>query len=475
MATSIRTALDKLGITPSRVPAHLVQAPGFARLAEAVGRGDIAVPPFLLHGQRRRSHIRNTVLEDHRARMHLVPDAVEGKLHDLAADPFIFFRGTALLYHRDLVGSDSHLQTVPSIGDVHPENFGILPGADGRPLFSANDFDEAWPAPFTWDVNRGAVGFALQARSNQLPPKKQRKVSRDFIRGYIAGVEECLDAPGAAHTSITEGNAPACLGPFFTKAGRTRRKFLRKRIDLRTCSFLTTDKITPRSELVEVLRPVVAAYAAEVPPKFRPKNFFDVLDVAVRTGSGTASRGLPRFWALVEGWGPSAEEKVIIEFKLSRNSMLEGLVTENPDSSLSHADRTAMAFRAFVEDGDPLYGSASIGELSFLARERSPMKVNVDAGTFDYRELRAYARICGVQTAHLHARGDVAIRGTAGGEDTDRSPAMEEISRQVHATVFEADCLEFVDETVQRILDDHRLFREDLDRGAFDTIGGVGG
>ena len=34
-----------------------------------------------------------------------------------------------------------------------------MPNEDGAPFFGVNDFDEAWVAPFSYDVKRGAVGF----------------------------------------------------------------------------------------------------------------------------------------------------------------------------------------------------------------------------------------------------------------------------------------------------------------------------
>lgn len=457
--------LRHLGLTDTRIPAHADQQKAFAQLTAGLVEGTVTVPPYLLSGRRRRIHIRNTILEDHRGRLHLAPDAVAGKMDLIAADAFSFFRGTALLYYRDLVGEDTYLRTVPSIGDVHPENFGILPGADGHPIFSANDFDEAWPAPFTWDVHRGAVGFALQARSLGYAESRWWKAARAFLRGYVTGVESCLLDPDTVRGSVTGAEAPDCLQPFFTKAGRDRASFLRRRIDMDTCTFLETPQVTRLPGMVAAAGRIVELYASKLAPAQRPDNFFTVRDVASRTGSGTASLGLPRFWVLVEGWGPGAGEKVIIEFKLSRHSVLQGLVATGIDGTGGArnkaeplpAERTALAFREFVSDGDPLYGHVELGALTFLARERSPMKVNVDASSFSWSGLRDYARICGTQTAYLHGRPGA---GT-----------MRDIAEQVHAEVFLADGEEFVRETATRVLEDHQLFCEDVSRGAFRTIG----
>lgn len=34
-----------------------------------------------------------------------------------------------------------------------------MPDENGAPIFGVSDFDEAVLAPFTWDLERGAVGF----------------------------------------------------------------------------------------------------------------------------------------------------------------------------------------------------------------------------------------------------------------------------------------------------------------------------
>ncbi|HAJ52384.1 MAG TPA: DUF2252 domain-containing protein, partial [Corynebacterium variabile] len=243
-AADPRGLLSLLDRTAAKIPARTDRTGDFTRLSADAARGDVITVPSQLQGRRRRLHIRNTVLEDHRARLRVAPDAVVGTVEHLAEDVISFFHGTALLYYRDLVGEDAWLPTVPSVGDVHPANFGVLPGADGQPVFSAKHFDEAWPAPFTWDVHRGAVGFALLAGSRDLPEKKWWKLARTFLDGYATGVDDCLPDPTSVTTSLTAQDAPACLEPFFRRAQRSREKFLKKWMALETCTFLEADQAT---------------------------------------------------------------------------------------------------------------------------------------------------------------------------------------------------------------------------------------
>lgn len=456
------------------VPAYSDRSEHFARYAELRGSGAVEVPPHLLGARERRLHIRNTLLEDHAVRLHDSPEAVEGKFAILAASAFSFFRGTALLYYRDHAGVDGHLPGVFSIGDVHPENFGIMPGADGRAFFAANDFDEAWVAPFTYDVHRGAVGFAMAGEQAGAKPKARRTLVHTWARSYVEELTRfALDDSESTHR-VTSDNAPPVLATAFRKAERSRADFLAKRVDVDARRFIAQDRIEPRSDLVERFADPVAAYAQSLSdpastralgrsgsfvPASRPDDFFTVRDVALRHGSGTASQGLGRYWVLLEGWG--GRDLVIIEAKLSRRSALYGLVPAHDFAAKSPAERILYAHNEFLADGDPLYGAVNVGDNSYLVRERSPQKVNIDVAAFSGDELLDYARVCAQALAQLHARSDFY---PAGG---DAREAEHRILAAVHTDVFLADVQEFVDDSVARIHADHRLFREDLERGAF--------
>ena len=151
------TPKDDRGQIGSRVDA-------FHRLARARAAGAMVVVPRMLTGNDRRMHVRETVREDHETRIAGHDVEAQGKFDKLAGSVFHFFRGTNLLFYRDMVGGDARMPTVLCLGDVHPGNFGVMPSADNVPIFGVNDFDDAYYAPFTWDLKRGAVGFLLAAQ-----------------------------------------------------------------------------------------------------------------------------------------------------------------------------------------------------------------------------------------------------------------------------------------------------------------------
>ncbi|NLZ57017.1 MAG: DUF2252 domain-containing protein [Corynebacterium sp.] len=443
------------------VPRYVQHRDGFAQLAQSLATGSVIVPPQLLTDRDRRRHIRNTIIEDHVTRMHLVPEAVQAKLDDLAKDPFLFFRGTALLFHRDLVGSDLHLPAIPVVGDVHPENFGILPGAHGEPIFSVNDLDEAWMAPFTWDVERGAVGFGLAAQQAGAKKKKTSTIVRAFIDAYFSSIKDCVDDPEHADFQFAADDSPKVLRPFFRKAQRDRAGYLDKRIDTTTMTFREDERTHRHPELLEELKSSLNAYADAHERTFRTH------DLAIRKGSGTASRGLTRFWFLLEELidGPSSD-LLILEMKMSRPSSIEGLVPDPEGEWLpdSPAERIALAFNTFVKDGDPYYGFTDIAGISFLVRERGPQKVNIDVGVFDEKDLKKYAKVCGRVLGIQHVRADGALQQVS---TSPKEPLAQRITAAASSEVFRADTEEFAVDYLKRINRDFELFREDLGRGAF--------
>ncbi|WP_311516872.1 DUF2252 family protein [uncultured Corynebacterium sp.] len=470
-AAELLESVVELGLPSSRravVPAHRRRRHAFRQFAQDTARGEVTVPPTLLSPAQRKLHIRDTVIEDHLLRMRLVPSAVSDKLRALAQDPFTFFRGTALLYYRDIAGTDAHLPFAPTVGDVHPENFGILPGGDGQPLFDLNDMDEAWAAPFTWDLQRGAVGFALAAGQLGAGAKKEAKIVRKFSESYLDTMGLCARDPEAAQVRIRADNAPKVLRNSFAKAQRSRGKFLSKHVDSAAGRFRETERIHRRPALAPTIHTLLGPYRNRVADRDLdlPTGFFDVLDVAVRSGSGTASRGLARLWVLVSGFG---DVPVIIELKMSRHSALDGLAPEwgRADHAMAGApapaQRIAEAFAAFVPNADPLYGHAEIAGVSFLIRERGPQKVNIDITDFDLTGLKKYAKLCGATLARLHVRA-------AGLLDAPGQTLARRVTTAGSARVFGSDVADFVAETAAQVRADHRLFVQDWRNGAFDLL-----
>lgn len=453
-------------MTSSVQQAPLDRSAQFRAYAERRASGSVEVPPLLLPPHERRLHVRQTLLEDHRERIENRPEAAQHKFDALAADPYVFFRGTALLYYRDHAGTDGHLPVVVTVGDVHPENFGVMANADGAPIFGVNDFDEAWAAPFSYDVKRGAVGFWIAAGRNGERKRDRRRIVRSFVEGYLGALRAYSVDNRAASFQFRLDNSPKIIRKLLERAMTDRETFLGSMVDLRTNRFVPSRKRVPDSSHVARFQKVVDRYVKDndlggIP---RPKSFFRVLDVARKKGSGTGSLGLDRYWILLEGWDPDPAQSVVIELKKARRSALYGLVPVSDlvaeESDEESARRVVTAHGVHLVDGDPLYGFADLDGRSFVVRERSPYKEEIDVAELGLADLLDYAEVCGQALAQPHARSD---------EDTGimEGSAERRILASIVPGLFVGDVVEFAEAAAGRVEADHALFRRDHGCGAF--------
>ena len=70
----------------------------------------------------------------------------------MSASEFAFFRGSAGLMAHDLALQAQTDTQLVICGDAHINNFGLYASPERRLMFDLNDFDEAAPGPWEWDV-----------------------------------------------------------------------------------------------------------------------------------------------------------------------------------------------------------------------------------------------------------------------------------------------------------------------------------
>ena len=452
------------GAKPSRKAEGRVES--FRALARRVATGEEVVPPVLLTGQARREHVRSTLREDHAARIEQRSHGAQEKFDELAGDFFKFFRGTALLFYRDMVGQDSHMPTVMALGDVHPGNFGIMPDRNGAPIFGANDFDETMYAPFTWDLKRGAVGFWIAAREvTGMKRKKRRKVVAAFLTGYFEAMQAYAERATEKNNAYRMDNSPEVIRRLFEEAWEERRHWLwDDYLKPSGRGFRPDDELQPLSSETKKFQKAVNDLA-KTKGFGKPDRAGDlrVKDVCVRHGQGTASLGLPRYYVLIEGPSKDATDDLIIEFKRARRSALEGLTPPSDFHAGDAADRVLHGQTVQLAHGDVFYGAVEIDGESFMTRERAPFRDDIDLDELSNETWREYAHVCGAALAQSHALSD-----DLGEIDYDVEPAIVAAARP--RDLFIADIVRFTEEAADRLKSDHKLFRDDQANAAFDRI-----
>jgi hypothetical protein len=111
------------------------------------------------------------------------------------AFPFLratFYRWAALW--RAVVGPDVvAAPEVLAVGDLHVENFGTWRDTEGRLIWGVNDFDEAWPLPYTNDLVRLATSALIAIGYHDLAIGGKRAVT-----AILEGYRKALDCGGRA-------------------------------------------------------------------------------------------------------------------------------------------------------------------------------------------------------------------------------------------------------------------------------------
>ena len=89
----------------------------------------------------------------------------------MRSDPFLFFRGTYYRWTQLWAEICDDLQKAPivlGVGDLHVESFGTWRDREGRLCWGVDDFDDAYPLPYTNDLVRLAASIRMVTDSEDL-------------------------------------------------------------------------------------------------------------------------------------------------------------------------------------------------------------------------------------------------------------------------------------------------------------------
>jgi hypothetical protein len=126
------------------------------RSAPRSALGDWAPPPD-------RPDVVAQVIRSHEGRLDwLVPVRV-GRM---IASPYAFLRGAANVHVADFAGLPATGITPVVCGDAHLGNFGFYASPERDLVFDLNDFDEAHPGAWEWDLRRLTTSVWVAGREN---------------------------------------------------------------------------------------------------------------------------------------------------------------------------------------------------------------------------------------------------------------------------------------------------------------------
>jgi uncharacterized protein (DUF2252 family) len=370
----------------------------------------------------------------------------------MVASPFAFLRGSAAVMVADLADTPVSGIDVVLCGDAHLSNFGVFATPERKLVFDLNDFDEAYPGPWEWDLKRLAASAVVAGRGNGFKDKANRKLARLVVRAYREAMDRFSKTP-VLDVWYYHVEAEKILDLFdrYSKKGAKSTKKMLKKARTKTRE-ATLDKLT---EMVDGRRQIVndppllvrlsdlltEEQKAQIPETHLEESWFDyidslpderrlllsrfqVTDTALRVG-GVGSVGTRCSIALLEGG--AKEDAIILQQKEAGASVLEAYL---PDRGYTnHAHRVVTGQRLMQAASDIFLGwhQSRLTEVHFYWRQLKDMKGSVDVAVLDEKGLGTYLAVCSWCLARAHARtGDpAAIAGYLGkGDSFDKAIAM---------------------------------------------------
>jgi uncharacterized protein (DUF2252 family) len=368
--------------------------------------------------------------ENHEGRIDwLVPVRV-GRM---VASPYGFLRGSATVMAEDLAGLPA-TGIMPVIGgDAHFGNFGFYASPEQQLVLDINDFDEAHPGCWEWDLRRLCASVWVAGRENG------------------AGEEACADAVMACSASYRDQLWHLFEQPLlyrsFQRIDRVqlrqlaRTKSLRKRVDkaAKRARNRTSDRALPRfteeygsrRRIVEEpplitrlddrerepLAEALDRYLLTLAPHWRRVvGGYTVIDMAHKV-VGVGSVGLRAYVALLEGSSP--DDVLFLQLKQARRSVIAPFVHGDAAWHEHQGQRVVEYQQALQTVSDPLLGWTTVDGRQFYVRQFRNMKGRIRLDKIKPKAMIDYAGICGRLLAKGHARtsGASMIVGYLGGSD----------------------------------------------------------
>ncbi len=350
----------------------------------------------------------------HRGRLEwLIPIRV-GRM---IASPYGFLRGTAVVMADDVARLPATGIMPVVCGDSHVGNFGFYASPERDLVIDLNDFDEAHPGSWEWDLRRLVASIWVAGRQNGASEDDCGAAVRSCVAAYRSEVRRLADQPlfSRSFTRIdVDRLAGEAAGPL---ADEVRRSAARARNR-------TSDRALPRfTEEVDGVRRIIeepplitrlpaqeADALAEALDAYLPTlsthwrrvlGGYTLLDVAHKV-VGVGSVGLRAYVALLEGSSP--EDVVFLQLKQARRSVLARYVHGESAWHAHQGQRVVEYQQALQTVSDPLLGWTTANGLQFYVRQFRNMKGTIPLDAMHPKALIDYTGVVGQLLAKGHAR-----------------------------------------------------------------------
>ena len=388
-----------------------------------------------------------------------VPELVPIRYGRMLVSPFTFYRGAAAVMAADLATTPTSGLTVQLCGDAHLANFGLFASPERRLLFDINDFDEAHPGPWEWDVKRLAASLEVAARQNGFSDKQRRKIQLATVRRY----QDAMSQFAAMH-ELDLWYAAADADQVSADLVTQLKKHSRKKLDKTLAKARTRDRhrsfnklteivdgerrivadpplIVPISDLLPArameqlelqLRGLLARYQHTLQTDRRVLvQAFEFVDMA-RKVVGVGSVGTRCWIVLMRGHDDG--DPLFLQVKEAQRSVLAQYGGIGGSRFENEGERVVAGQRLMQAASDIFLGWESAEGIDgktrdFYVRQLADWKGSFEIDGAIPAGLGQYGQLCGWTLARAHARsGDRVAIASYLGEDTTFAHAIADFS-----------------------------------------------
>ncbi|GAB94203.1 uncharacterized protein (DUF2252 family) [Kineosphaera limosa] len=387
-----------------------------------------------------------------------VDELVPVRVARMVGSPYGFLRGSAVVMAWDVARLPATGITPVVCGDAHLGNFGFYGSPEGELVMDLNDFDEAHPGAWEWDLRRLAASIHVAGRENGVGEEACSAAVRNCVLSYRDEVRFLAEQPllwrsynrldvDRLHETVTESTLR-------TEIDRAVKKARRKTSDRVLPRFTREDEdgrrivsepplITPLGqEEYEQVEASLDEYLLTLQPHWRRAvGGYTVVDIAHKV-VGVGSVGLRAYVVLLEGSDP--DDVLFLQLKQARRSVLAPFVHGDSVWHDHQGQRVVEYQQALQTVSDPLLGWTTVGDLTCYVRQFRNQKGTVPLDGLDDAALRDYAGIVGHLLAKGHARtSGASMIGGYLGKGERVADSMATFARR-YADQTEADHARFV-------------------------------
>ncbi len=367
------------------------------------------------------------IMDSHEGRVgRLVPIRV-GRM---VASPYGFLRGTAVVMAEDV----AHLPATgikPVVcGDSHLGNFGFYASPERDLVIDLNDFDEAHPGAWEWDVRRLVASIWVAGRQNGASEDQNADAVTTCVGAYRDEVRHLADQALLSRSyerldvdRLADQSSGALRQEIVRAARRARHRTSDRALPRFTEEVGGQRRIVEEPPLItrvsdgerEQISAALDEYLATLVPHWRRVvGGYTILDVANKV-VGVGSVGLRAYVVLLEG--SSADDVVFLQLKQARRSVLARYVHGEAAWHAHQGQRVVEYQQALQTVSDPLLGWTAFDGRQYYVRQFRNMKGSVALDGIDAAALIDYAGVVGHLLAKGHARtsGASMIAGYVGG------------------------------------------------------------